>query len=113
MVRLRTPEFRGKVSYGFTEQGGKPPCISPTSEGSLFERFYFRDLISASLYISKKYTHHFSAEDSLNKGACPLVYPSLQREARLSVYFQDLISASLITKMRFHLEVKDKNDQAR
>ena len=67
MVRLRTPEFRGKVSYVFTEQGGMPPCLSPTSEGSSFERFYF----------------------------------------------QDLISASLITKMRFHVEVKDKNDQAR
>ena len=37
------------LGYGFTEQGGKPPCISPTSEGSLFERFYFQDLISASL----------------------------------------------------------------
>ena len=52
MVRLRTPEFRGKVSYVFTEQGGKPPCLSPTSEGSSFERFYFQDLISASLVIT-------------------------------------------------------------
>ena len=86
MVRLRTPEFRGKVSYVFTEQGGMPPCLSPTSEGSFSRHADFLHLISASLYISKKYTHHFSAEDSLNKGTSPLVYPSLQREARSSVF---------------------------
>ena len=30
----------------------KEPCISPTSEESLFERFHFQDLISASFTVS-------------------------------------------------------------
>ena len=30
-------------------KGASPPCIFPTAEGSLFGRFRFQDLISASL----------------------------------------------------------------
>ena len=45
----RTTQRSCQPCQAFTEQGGKPPCLSPTSEGSADGAVHSRNLISASL----------------------------------------------------------------